>query len=233
MHIIKTKVSKIKDLSPTAREITFHLKEDFDFKAGQFINIFEKINKEKVRRAYSLSSDPKNKKEITISVRRKKDGFLSKTFWDYDILEKEFQIMGPLGKNTSDKITHSKVFIFGFGIGVSAIKSVLSDLLHRDDIKEIYLATGSFNEEEIIYKDFFEKIKKEFSEKFIKTRYVLSNPMDKNYSYIGYIQKYINDFDFNNSNIYICGQNIACESLKKEIEEKKPKDFNFTIESFG
>ena len=233
MQIIKTKISKIKDLSPTAREITFHLKEDFDFKAGQFINLFEEINGERIRRAYSLSSDPKNKKEITISVRKKKDGFLSKTFWDNDILEKEFQIMGPLGKNTSDKITHSKVFLFGFGIGVSVIKSVLSDLLHHDNIKEIYLATGSFNEEEIIYKNLFEEMKEKFPKKLIKTKYILSNSIDENYPYIGYIQKYIDDFDFNNSDIYICGQNIACKSLKKEIKEKNPNDFNFIIESFG
>jgi ferredoxin-NADP reductase len=70
MKIIKTsgKIIEIKKLTSTAMEITFSLEDEIDFLPGAFVNIFFNIEGEKNRRAYSISSDYKNKKEIKISV---------------------------------------------------------------------------------------------------------------------------------------------------------------------
>ena len=82
MKIIKTKgkIRKIIDLSPTAREIWFELENEMEFQAGAFVNLFVEIDGEKIRRSYSISSDPENKKEISLTIREKKNGFISNIF---------------------------------------------------------------------------------------------------------------------------------------------------------
>lgn len=224
-------VTSIIDLTYNSREIRLKLKNEMEFLPGSFVNIFTDINGEKIRRAYSISSDRRDKNNITISVKSKNDGLMSQIFWDKNILGRQFDIMGPLGINTSDKINKNKVYFFAFGIGVSVIKSILEDLVTRKNIKEVFVISGSFNEEDIIYKDFFEKMREEYSQ--IKdVRFVLSNPEENDYQFKGYIQQNIDDYDFNNSDVYICGQEIACKQLILEIEKKKPKNINFLVESF-
>ena len=145
----------------------------------------------------------------------------------------DFEIMGPLGKNTADKIKKEKVFLAGFGVGVSVIKAVLLEILKFDYVKEIYVLTGSRNEEEIIYKKFFDKIKKEIKNKKYMDRFILSRSNKKNYPYQGYIQDNIDDLNFSNSTIYICGQKIACDSLEEKIKNSDAENIDFMIESFG
>ncbi len=235
MKIIKTKgkITKIIDLSPTAKEIWFELENEMEFQAGAFVNLFVEIDGEKIRRSYSISSDPAKRKEISLTIREKKGGFISNIFWLENVKEMEFEIMGPLGKNTADKIKKEKVFLAGFGVGVSVIKAVLLEILKFDHVREIYILTGSYNEEEILYKDFFDEVKEKNTGKKIFDRFILSNPKNENYPFTGHIQENIDDLDFSNSSIYICGQKIACDTLKEKIKDNAAENIDFIIESFG
>ena len=48
----------------------------------------------------------------------------------------------------------------------------------------------------------------------------------------GYIQDYINEFDFNNSDVYVCGQEKACNDLVEKIKSANPNNCNYFIEGF-
>lgn len=233
MKIINTKayIKKVKDLSPTARELKIFPETKIEFIPGMFVNIFMENNGKTIRRAYSISSNSKEKDTFSVTARFLKDGEMSPLFWQDDILGKEIRVMGPLGVNTSDKIKANKVFLFAFGIGVSVIKSITSELIDKDSIKDLVIVTGNLNETEILYKDFFDNLLSE-NEKVI-VQYVLSKPNNLNYTYTGYIQDFINDFDFNQSDVYICGPIKACNSLKEKIESKKSSNLNIIVESFG
>lgn len=225
------KIKNTKDISPTVKEVTFKLDNEMEFIPGSFINVFVPIEGESIRRAYSICSDPAIKDEVSISLRNMKFGKVSPLFWEKDIENKDFKIVGPLGINTSDKITKNKVFLFSFGVGVSVIKGILFDLIKREEIKSVTLFTGNRNEEENLYSDYFRKLTKE-NEKlnFVS---ILSQPINRDFKNIGYIQDFIEKEDFNNSDIYICGPTKACDALVENINLKKPKNCQILTEKFG
>ncbi len=225
------KVKKIVDLSPTAREITFSLDKPIDFKSGSFVNMFTTVDGSKMRRAYSLSSSPHSKEEISLSVRRAKQGIVSPIFWDSNIHEQEFSFMGPLGVNTSDKMVHENIFLFAYGIGISVIKSILFDVLERDNVKNVTLVTGNRDESELLYREYLDSLASDHPK--LTVRYVLSESTDNTYPYQGYIQNNIADLDFTASDAYICGPTKACESLIETIEKKHPADCAIHVEKFG
>lgn len=228
---MKASVHSTTDLSPSAREVTLTLPQPLNFSPGAFVNVFVTRNGKRERRAYSISSDYKSQKEIALSIRRGSgEKSLSPVFWKEGVENLDVSIMGPLGLNTAEKIEHTKVFLFGFGIGVSVIKSLAQYLLDQDDIEEVIVALGSRTEEEMLYKEFFELLAEQ--DVRLKLRFVLSRPHDASYPYKGHLQDFIDDFDFNDSSVYLCGQGAACLSLRDAIEAKKPKEVQFLIESF-
>ncbi len=227
----KAKIAEVIDLSPTSRELTIVPKKTFDFVPGMFVNIFIEHGGKKIRRAYSISSDPAQKDSFSISARLLPAGEMSPIFWAEDIVGKEITVMGPMGFNTLEKITKDRVFLFAFGIGASVIKSIAHELSKRENIQKFCIVTGNRNEREMIYKEFFEGLTKENKNIFV--RHVLSRPDNPNYEFTGHVPDFIRDLDFSNSSVYACGSTKACEALKQKIESMNPVDTEIVLEAFG
>ncbi len=224
-------VRSARDLSPSAREVTLTLPNALEFTPGAFVNLFVTRDGKRERRAYSVSSDYKNQKEITLSIRRNDTPqSLSPVFWQKNLDALPVSVMGPLGLNTADKIEHSKVYLFGFGIGVSVIKSLAQYLLDQEDIEQVIVLVGSRTEKEALYKEFFELLAEQ--DVRLSFRSVLSRPEQEGYPYVGYLQDHIGDYDFNDSTVYLCGAGAHCLALRDAIEATHPKNVQFLIESF-
>ncbi|MCF7815894.1 MAG: FAD-dependent oxidoreductase [Candidatus Pacebacteria bacterium] len=205
-------IDKITDLSPTAKEITIELDSPLTFLAGAFVNLFLEDGGEKIRRAFSISSDAGTKDSLTLSIRESLQGRMSPLFWKQDMLGKSVKVMGPLGKNTADKMRGTKIFLFGFGIGVGVVKSLAAHFANRPDIESITISTGSHNNEDVMYQEYFKILSEKDAR--IQVRHVVSQNDGTTHFPVGYIQNYIDDMDFNNSNVYVCGQEIACTLSK-------------------
>ncbi len=223
-------ITKISDLSETAKEVTIHLSEPLGFIAGSFVNIFMTIDGQKVRRAYSISSSDTQQELITLSIRRTRDGIMSPLFWEESMVGTTVEIMGPLGLNTVDTMHRSKVFLFAFGIGAGVVKSIAEHLSHRDNISGITIMTGSRHKDDIIYKEYFDELAQTFP--FITTTYVTSEVSEDSPYKKGYIQNHIESYDFNHADIYMCGQEVACNQLQATIHHTNPTDCEFFVEGF-
>ena len=223
-------ISYIIDLSGTAKEIGIKLSEPIDFNSGSFMNIFFNVNGEKVRRAYSISSPSNNHNSITLSIRRSLTGLISPMFWNRDMIGQEIELMGPLGLNTVDKMHNDRIYLFAFGVGVGVIKSVSDYFVNIKKVKNLTIITGSRSEDEILYKNYFNNLEKNY--KNISVKHIVSKPSEGSGVYKGYIQDHIKGLDFNNSDVYICGQEKACNELVQKIKSTDPIDCNFFIEGF-
>lgn len=223
-------ISQIKDLSKTAKEVSVTLSEPIEFLPGSFVNIFADINNEKLRRAYSISSPSSIHDSITLSIRLSPTGTMTPLFWSKDMTGEKLDLMGPLGLNTVDKMTHDKVYLFAFGVGVGVVKSIADYFANIHKVKHLTIYTGSRTEDEILYKEYFDNLSKNADN--ISVKYVVSNPAPESTFAKGYIQDFIGDLDFNNSDVYVCGQEKACNDLVSKVKSLEPSDCSFFIEGF-
>jgi ring-1,2-phenylacetyl-CoA epoxidase subunit PaaE len=232
MKIKKTHgvITSIKNLSKTAKEIEFTLDEPLDFIPGSFVNIFMDIEGEKVRRAYSISSSDDTQKNITVSIRLTPDGKMTPVFWNRDLLGEKLELMGPLGLNTVDKIEHTKIYLFAFGIGAGVVKSIAEHFSNKESLEKMIIVTGSRSEDEILYKKYFDMLAHTHPK--IEVEYVVSRPKEDSAFKKGYVQNHIEGRDFNNCSVYICGQENACTQLVQKIKESNPTDCTFLVEAF-
>ena len=224
------KINNVVDLSKTAKEISISLSEHIDFIPGSFVNVFIDINGEKVRRDYSISSSSMENKNITLTIRLSPTGLLTPLFWNKDMIGENIEMMGPLGLNTVDKMKQDKIYLFAFGVGAGVVKSIADHFFNQKNIKSLIILTGSKSEDEILYKDYFNSLFLDSENMFVD--HIVSRIREGSSIKRGYIQDYINEFDFNNSDVYVCGQEKACNDLVEKIKSTNPNDCNYFIEGF-
>ena len=232
MSIKKTAgtITKITDLSTTAKEISIALDTPIDFTAGCFVNIFMNIGGEKVRRAYSISSDDTDQKNIAIAMRLSLGGKMSPLFWEKDYVGEKIELMGPLGLNTAEKMKHKKIYLFAFGVGAGVVKSLANHFGNSEYVEAITIMTGSRTEDEILYKEYFDQLAG--SNKKVQVSYVVSKPKNESLFKKGYVQNHLDGLDFNESDVYVCGQESACAELVQKVKDTAPTDCQFFVEGF-
>ena len=223
-------ISSATPLTDTAKEVIITLKEGLECPAGSFVNFFMDVNGTSVRRAYSVVAYDTDARTITLSIRRSLNGTVTTEFWKDDIIGRAVRVMGPMGLNTADKLSQSTLFLCGYGIGAGVIKAILDAALKKESITKIVLTTGSRNENDIVYKSYFDSVVQQYPH--VQVRYVVSEPQDTSYPYVGYIQQHIGDYDFNNADVYMCGQEKACAALTETITAKNPEHVVFFTEAF-
>lgn len=223
-------IKEITNLSATAKEILIDLDTPLDFIAGSFVNVFMDIDGEKIRRAYSISSDDSEQRSIRIAMRLSPEGKMSPLFWKNDLVGEKLELMGPLGLNTAKKMPHEKIYLFAFGVGAGVVKSLAGHFSKSDKARDISIMTGSRSEDEILYKDYFDSLANEHRN--VKVSYVISKPPEICSFKKGYLQDNIDGLDFHKSAVYVCGQEAACNALVQKIKATAPTDCDFFIEGF-
>jgi len=223
-------ITKVTDLSPTAKEVTLTLTEPITFQAGAFVNIFMDDNGEKIRRAFSISSDDGTHDTFTLSIRESLKGRMSPMFWKKDMLGVTVTVMGPLGMNTADKMKSKRIFLFGFGIGVGVVKSLAAHFASSTQVESLTIATGSRNNADVMYTEYFNQLVA--NDPRIHIRYVVTEQDGTTAYPTGYIQDNIDDLDFNNADVYVCGQEVACTALQDKVKSTNPENCNFFVEAF-
>ncbi len=223
-------ITKIVDLSQTAKEVTIAPSNELHFIAGSFVNLFMDIDGKIVRRAYSISSSDRTHDTFTLSIRRSLQGTMTPLFWKKDQTGVTVELMGPLGINTADKMRSKNICLFAFGVGAGVVKSLLDHFAKSTNVSRIIVMTGSRSVEEILYKDYFDRMAEKYAH--IEVTYVVSQPELPDVFKKGYIQDHIKNINFNNADVYACGQEVACEALVAKIREGSPLNCHFFIEAF-
>lgn len=229
MKRLTAHIAHINDLSKTAKEVVLTLPEDLGFIAGQFVNVFMDIDGTKVRRAYSISSSDNTQSQISLSIRQTLNGVMSPLFWKSDLTDTTLELMGPLGLNTADKMQSERAYLFAYGVGAGVVKSVLDHVIKKGVAEKIVVMTGSRSTDEILHRDYFDTMAQEHPH--IEVRHVISQPLEDGFR-VGYIQDHLDGIDFNNADVYACGQGVACDSLVEKIKAQNPENCHFFIEAF-
>ena len=223
------KIIEIKELTSSVRLFTLDLNEEFEFNAGQFVSLSQEINGETIRRGYSIASPPDNSSKIELCIKHIKGGKMTTELFKKKV-EDSVIIKGPLGIFTLDKGTKEKLVFIGTGTGIAPLRSMILDELKREkellntdknegviNSKQIQLIFGVRYENEILFKEEFEKLEQENSNfKFIP---IISRPTENWNGRKGHVQDNFDIIDVINSNVFMCGLPLMINEAREKLIE--------------
>lgn len=154
-------VQRITDLTPDIKGIWIevHGDEGFEFQAGQYVNL--EVPGCDRPRAFSIASSPSDTRLIELQVKLVPGG--KATTWLHQELSEgdEVSFAGPYGQFFVRKsIDKPKIFVAG-GSGLSAIRSMILDLLEEGHDQPVFLFQGARDIPDLHYADEFRALEKE------------------------------------------------------------------------
>lgn len=240
------KIQNIQALGSSAVQISFEvpkaLKDQFKFKAGQYLSFKHELSGQEVRRDYSICSSPTENK-LQIGVKQVKDGFFS-VFANQELKEGDtLQAMEPQGRFIYDNITDintNKVAIAA-GSGITPVLSIIKHSLANEKDSKFLLIYGNKTQGEAMFLEDIKALEAAYPER-LSVEFVFSQEQVGDYRF-GRIDRSIINFFLKNKYketkqdlFFICGPGDFIEQTKEtllanEISENKIRYELFTSSS--
>lgn len=203
-------VIEVSFLNPKIKFVRVVLKEGFDFKAGQFVNVEVEEN---FWRSYSIASpaSEKNSLEFVVDV---SPGGKGSEFFKKIKANDLMHIKGPFGRLTLPESKDNDFCFVATGTGIAPFRSMVKEL----DGQRVSLFWGLRFKEDIFFEDEFKNLKK-----FCIS---LSKPLEWK-GETGHVTECLKRDDFDkNTLFYLCGNQSMIEEVKgiligKEVGEEK------------
>ena len=186
--------------------------EKFDFAAGQFISMVAPKDGKAITRAYSIGSGPRTDNTFDLCLNRVEGGFFSNFLCDLEG-RALVDFHGPHGLFVLKNPLRDCIFI-ATGTGVAPMRSFVDWLFDRKnprhENRRIWLAYGTRFEEDIYYREEFERAARDFPNfKYLVT---LTKPPENWQGLTGYVQDHVRDVllalpenERTQADAYICG----------------------------
>jgi len=217
----ETELQEIIQRTHNVKSFRFKLKQDTDFKPGQFFFVAIKIGGKEEAKHFSFSNSPTEKgyieftKRITASEYSKVLDRLKVGDWA--------RIKMPLGSFTFEGEYEKVAFLSG-GIGITPIRSVCKFVSDKGLPAEMVLLYGNNKEEDIIFREDFDRMAR--TNKNLRIVHTLTSPdIDRKLwpGRTGYIDdKMIKEEipDYQQRIFYICGPPKMVQTLVDTLKNK-------------
>ncbi|MGS2725665.1 2Fe-2S iron-sulfur cluster-binding protein [Psychroserpens sp. BH13MA-6] len=206
-------------------EVPSTLKNDFNFKAGQYITIKTHINGNEVRRDYSLCVSPKSGL-LQVAVKRVEDG----TFSVYantelkvgDVLE----VAPPRGRfifEPNDSKTKN-IAAFAAGSGITPVLSIIKCALEEEIYSKVILVYGNKTTKDTMFLNELLELQHAFKDRF-SIQFVFSQA-DEEDAIFGRIEKSTVNYVVKNKYkhidvdaFYLCGPEAIIHTVKNVLTD--------------
>jgi 3-ketosteroid 9alpha-monooxygenase subunit B len=158
-------VQETHDTRSFVLDVPKSLREEFRYRAGQFLTFEVPWNGMQLRRCYSLSSAPETDPWPKVTVKRVEDGRVSNWFNERLNVGDSILVQPPEGRFVlrSNEGDHG-IVLFGGGSGVTPVLSILKSAL-RSTQRDVKLIYANRDERSIIFKDEIEVWRAELPER--------------------------------------------------------------------
>ena len=147
-------VARVEALTPDIRGIWLDLPDGgIAFQAGQYVNLH--VPGVDGHRAFSIASVPASRERIELHVRLVPGGLA--TTWLHEALAvgAELRLSGPYGRFYARRSQAKPMLFLAGGSGLSSPKSMVLDLLEREDAPEITLMHGARRPHDLHFRELF------------------------------------------------------------------------------
>ncbi len=180
MQFYPLTVARIQPETPDTRTIEFHVPEElshlFTYQAGQYVTLRHTLNGQEVRRSYSMSSSPLEKR-LAITVKKIPNGRMSTYLCDVLRQGDTLEVAPPDGRFTTtfDPDRRRTLYLFGAGSGITPLMSILKTALEAEPMSTIFLLYGSRDEDNIIFRNELAHLAQRYAGQ-LNVEHILSRP---------------------------------------------------------
>ena len=235
-------IKEIKRETDKAVSITFevpnNLKNEYVFKAGQYITLKTTVDGNEVRRDYSLCSSPKSG-DLKVAIKEVVDGtfsaYANKTLKFGDVLD----VAPPKGRFTfepNDSKTKN-IALFAAGSGITPILSIIKCALEEEVYSKVILIYGNKTPKDTMFLNEFLELQHQYKERF-SIKFVFSQANEDN-AIFGRIEKSTVNYVIKNEHkhvvvdaFYLCGPEAMIHTVKDVLTEHEIDENNIHFELF-
>lgn len=219
-------------------EIPNDLKNDFSFKAGQYITLKTKVNNEEVRRDYSICSSV-GSGDLSIAVKAIENGTFSNYANTKLAVGDAIEVMPPNGRFIFEP--HSEktrtIAAFAAGSGITPILSIAKTLLEDEPFSNFILVYGNKTVEETMFFKQLQELKTQYGNR-LHIQYIYSQAREEG-ALLGRIEKSTVNLIVKNKykdvaieSFYLCGPEEMIETVKSTLLENNIKPNQILFELF-
>ncbi len=239
----KLNIKEVKQETKDAVSILFNvpaeLKNNYQFIAGQYVNLKLTLDNQEIRRAYSICSSP-NSGALKIVVKEVKNGvfssFANRSLKTGDTLE----VGIPEGNFTFEpQIDRQKNYAaFVAGSGITPVLSIIKSVLESEPNSSFVLVYGNKSREDTIFYQELHDLHLQFvSRFFVHLVYSQSNKEPElsgriqktTVNYILYDKHKEKEFD----KFYLCGPEDMINTVSEVLKSHNVKEKNIKFELFS
>ncbi len=235
-------IKEIRQETPNAVSILFdipvELKNDYQFKAGQYLNIKHTIGKNQLRRAYSICSTPTSG-DIRIVVKNVENGLFS-TYANKELkVADTLEVGQPEGRFilSTNKENQNNYAAFVAGSGITPVMAMIQSVLEQEPKSRFVLVYGNKSVEETIFHKELHKLQEKYPNQ-LHVHFVFSREKQEN-ALFGRIDKAATNFVINNKHkdidfvsYFLCGPEAMIDIVSQTIEEKEGNKEKVNFEIF-
>lgn len=237
---------KIKDIrreTPQAVSIAFdipeHLREDYNFVAGQYINLKTEFEGQEIRKAYSICSAP-GKNELRVAIKAVKNGGFSVFANEGLTVGDTMEVGTPEGKFTFEpKPDRQRNYAaFAAGSGITPVMSIIQSVLQGEPESTFVLVYGNKSPEDTIFHQLLHDLQLEFVGRFF-AHFVYSQAKAED-SIFGRIERSTVNFVIKNKHkekefekFYLCGPEEMILTVNDVLKEHNIPEKNIKFELFS
>lgn len=239
MNFIKTTINKTYLITENTLgidiDIPLEQKNNFHFKAGQYITLQTTINQQKERRPYSIFNAPSENK-ISVAIKKIEKGVFSNFAFETFKENTEIEISFPEGNFIYEPYFQGNIVLFSVGSGITPIFSILKTILLETQHK-VLLIFGNKTPETTLFLKEIQTLQQTFSERFF-IQYIYSQSYEKN-TLFGrmdptiirhLLQRKFSHLNF--EHFYICGMPKMTSMVKNTLLEMQISSEKIKTELF-
>jgi ring-1,2-phenylacetyl-CoA epoxidase subunit PaaE len=185
--------------------------EKLAYKAGQFLTLVFEVNGKEYRRSYSFCSAPSVDEPIAIAVKLVENGEISRFIHHQLAVNDIVSIAAPNGQfiYETKPDTSRTIFLFGAGVGITPLFSILKTALLDERESKIVLVYSSRSADHTLFATELEKLQSTYPQR-LKVLHLYSNSKNLlrarlNGFLINQLVKELLDFKRSDALFYICG----------------------------
>ncbi len=219
-------------------DVPDHLKEDYKFKAGQYITLKTDIEGKEVRRDYSLCTSPSSG-NLTVAVKEVENGTFSKYANQVLKVGDTLDVAQPQGRFTFSPDTSKTrtIAAFAAGSGITPVLSIVKTVLEEEPNSKFVLVYGNKTLKDTIFLNDLLDIQNKYSDR-LTIQFLYSQSQEKD-ALFGRIEKSTVNFivknkykDVNIDAFYLCGPEGMINTVKDVLAENNIEDSKVFFELF-